>query len=256
MSDLDKAIKKAKDENQLKDADLRQQVLDRRKLVEESYWELSVLLHQVYHGCSYQGWGYDKWKDYVEQELDFRLRKAQYLVGIQDWFGTMDPNIREWVKSIGWTRAKELINVVSEENAAEWMNKLKGKTLKEILEIVEADKTAHDGQTSISDGGGGDDSGNVKPTKIAFKVFSGQRENIEGAIEKAMLIGETKKPEVGLDLICTEYMNTSVGVENSADYLAHVEKMTGLRLIAFDGKLSEVLFGADLINHLGGEESS
>ena len=55
--------------------------------------------------------------------FDFQPRKAQYLVSIQEWFGRMKPEIQGWIREMGWTKAKELVGVVTNDNAEEWQNR-------------------------------------------------------------------------------------------------------------------------------------
>ncbi len=60
--------------------EVRQRVLDLRRKTEESYWELSIGLHEVYEGSHYIAWGYTSWKDYIEQELEFHGHHLNYIL--------------------------------------------------------------------------------------------------------------------------------------------------------------------------------
>ena len=114
--------------------DIREAVKDARRKTEESYWDFSVLLHGVYENSYYVGWGYKSWTEYIELELDMQKRKAQYLVSIQEWFRRMSPSVQEWVVQLGWTKAKELVGVVTNDNADHWKSLLEGKSYREMME--------------------------------------------------------------------------------------------------------------------------
>jgi len=243
-------------------ADIRQRVQDNRKRVEEAYWNLAQDLHEVYNGSMYLAWGFENWRDYVEKELDFRVRKAQYLVSIFDWFGDMKPNVQKWIKELGWTKAKELVSIVTAENAAEWKKKLVGKSVKEIVDLIKGGGGEDDGEEGGEGEGGGEGGGegsgessgadDSKPTKMSFTFFAPQRLNVDKALEKAMEMGETDKPGHAMDLICTEFLSTNVGIDDLEAYLDKIQKVTGVRLVAFAAEEDEVVFGGELLDEIAG----
>ena len=116
--------------------DIRNRVIDARRATDNAYWELSLALHEVYENSYYVSWGYTSWKDYVELELQVAPRKAAYLVAIQESFGKLSDDVTTWVKDIGWSKSKELIGVLDDENLHEWKERIDGKTLREVTEIV------------------------------------------------------------------------------------------------------------------------
>lgn len=228
---------------------LRELVKDLRRRVEENYWELSVALHKVYTDSMYLDWGYQGFKEYVEEELDFRMRKAQYLISIQNWFGSMTPTIQKWIQSIGWTKAKELVGVVTPENAANWKRRLKGKSFKEMLALIEAERKAEDegGKGSATDT-------DEKPARKTFTLMGTQKETVDAALKKAKEMGETDKDGNALTLICTDFLSTNQGIDSVTEYLAHIEKATGLQLVAYDPSEEVIVYGDELIDQLSGAE--
>lgn len=239
--------------------ELRKEILDLKNKVEEDYWELSVKLHQVYRDSLFMAWGFQAWKDYVEKELDFKIRKAQYLVGIQEWFGAMAPKVQEWIRELGWTKARMLISVVTNDNAEEWKKRLKGKTAVEVLEELQRGRGGDGSEDDEGeDGEGGDGEGKVKkqkekPKKKSFSLFPAQEENVDAALEHAKKAAETDKDGHALDLICTDYLATNVGITSLNDYLSKVEKHVGVQLVAWDRGKSAVVYGGELLDELDGK---
>jgi len=172
------------------------------------------------------------------------IRKAQYLVQLQKWFATLPPNIQQWIRGLGWGKAKILMRVVTVENAAEWRKKIEGKTLHQIEEMLKEAK-----QVTTGDGGSteADDS---KPKKMSFSLFKAQYDNVETALEKAKDMAESDKPGHLLDLICTEFLATNAGNMTVEDYLGAVERIIGCKVIAYNEETDEVDYGAELVDRL------
>jgi len=234
-------------------ADERAKIIDLRNKVEESYWELSKELSNVYQGSYYIAWGFASWKEYVESELQFALRKAQYLVSIQDWFGRMKPAVQEWVQGLGWTKAKELIGVVTDENAADWKARLEGLTYAEMVTELKGGKKG-DTETPL-EGDGSDRVAPEKPERKAFSLFPEQSSNVAAALEKAKALANTDKDGHALDLICSDFLATNAADDDFFGVLRRLEKTSGLRLVAYDKSADAVVFGSDLLDELsGGEE--
>lgn len=238
-------------------AELRAKVIDLRDQVEDKSWSLACRLMEVHDSSAYTEWGFPKWKDYVEQELAFKLRKANYLVSIAQWFGALNKPIQKWVADMGWTKAKELVGVVTNENAAEWKKRVKGKSVSDIQRLLSEgmDDAPTDDEST--------DTGPAKPSETAkrktFSLFEGQSETVEKALAKAMEMSQSDKEGHNLDMICVEFLSSHAAMGTVADYLRHVEHVTGLRLLAYDPKggddnEGEIVFGDTLLDELGGED--
>lgn len=237
-----------------KHADIRQRVLELRHQVEDSYWELSQVVYGVYKESLYQNWGFKTWKDWVETELDFAVRKAQYLVSIQDWFGKMSPSVQTWIHSLGWTKAKELVRVVDNNNAAEWQKRIEGKTLTQIVEMVKGKGDApvefDDEEDNAGDGVKVEKPKEETTVKMTFALFSEQKRNVDAALAHASSIAESDKACHLIDLICTAYLAQNSGVESSVDFLINIERMLGISLIGYDHKSQSITFGGDTLDQI------
>lgn len=239
--------------------ELRKEVLAIRDEVEDKSWNLAVKLMQVHDSSAYTEWGFGKWKDYVEQELAFKLRKANYLVSIAQWFGELNKPIQKWVSDMGWSKAKELVGVVTNENAAEWKKRVKGKSVAQIQHMLEESQD----ESGSDDGAeGGDDQG--KPAsetskRKAFSLFDGQQATVDKALAKAAEMSQSDKEGHNLDMICVEFLATHAAMGTVDDYLRHVEHTTGLKLLAYDPKggdkgEGDIVFGDSLLEELAIEE--
>lgn len=232
-------------------AEIRDQVKALKDKADESYWDLAIILHKIYQEALYRKWGYGKWPEYIEEELDFSLRKAQQLVQLQEWFTKIPKNIQNWIKKLGYAKARRLVDRVTVENAAEWRNKVEGKTLAEINEII---KGASEDASLTTGEGGGDANTSEKFKSMNFKLAPPQFENVDRALTKAKEMAESEKPGNALDLMATEFLSTHAGIDTIQEYLRSVEKNAGVRLVAYDEKEDSVIFGGDLINDLEGKD--
>ena len=229
-------------------AELRQRVKDNRARVEDGYWELSLALREVYDNSAYVAWGYDSWKEYVEgEEVDFQLRKAQYLISIAGWFGKLPKNVQKWISAMGWTRAKELVGHVTAENAAEWKKKVAGKTTVQLQELLKASEGGGEGGEGGESGTSGDGD---KASRWAFQLFPPQRQNVEAALAKASEVSKSDKEGHNLDLICSDFLANSGAIQDANSYLEQVGKLLGVRLVAYQESTQSVVFGEETLDEL------
>ncbi len=230
---------------------LRQDVADCRRNVEDAYWRLSQLLFKVYDESTYREWGYATWREYVEQELEFGMRKAQYLVSIAEWVKGLSDDVQNWVATLGWTKAKELTGKVTNANATEWKKKVEGKTVAEIQAALKSS-----GENEEEDDKPKKNRGD-RPHKLSFSLFPEQSDNVSAALTKAEELSGSGKPGHNLDMICLDYMTTNGTTLDTSDYLKRIESQVGLRLLAFDPKGDDgkgaVVFGEEIIQELAYE---
>lgn len=226
--------------------ELRDRVKDLRHRVDEDYWKLSEALYEVYEGSHYVGWGFKTWKEYVEGELDFQLRKAQYFVAIQEWFGSMKPSIQKWVRGLGWTKAKELVGVVTPENASQWRKNIDGLTFKQLQDMIRENREEATGEEKGESKSAKDE----KPARKSFSLFADQMTNVDGAIKLAMEIANTDKEGHALDMICLDFLATNGSSPDIASMLSRIEKTTGLKFVAVDPEQDAIVYGEDLLEQL------
>ena len=203
--------------------ELRQHVIEIKQQVENSYFDFAEGLHKVWNSSLFVEWGYDSFPAYVEGELEYTPRTAQYLVRIADYFGKMNDDIREWVKSLGWSKAKELVKRVTPENFAEMKEKVAGKTVSQIQAMLKADKDAASDTEA-------EEESEEKAKRMSFSLFPDQTKTVNDAIERAKADGNTDKDGHALTLIATDFL--AQGETTLSARLEAIEKTFGVKLIA------------------------
>lgn len=148
-----------------------------------------------------KGWfGQQKsFRDYIEKERQMDYRTIMYWVAIYNNLVTSGVS---WdaVKTIPWTKLKEIAKVLTTENVEEWVKLAIENTTLQLKEIVKAHLAAKSDK----------DTGNVKDTPnvstMTFKVHEDQKGIIGAAIEKAMEVASTEHKATALERICSDYM--------------------------------------------------
>ena len=115
-----------------------------KQTYEDTYFEMAHLLWRVSQERLFTAkslGAHETFKDYVETELGFTVRKAQMLSSIHWWYGVeqkSDPKLVEGARSIGWTKAHHLVRVVDAKNADKWFELAKSMNEKELAQHVRA----------------------------------------------------------------------------------------------------------------------
>lgn len=171
--------------------------------VDFTYFELGLALSKY----SEEGWwkkdDYASFRDSIEDQFGLHYRKAMYLMNISN--SLVEAEI-PWVKvaGLGWTKLKEIADILTNENVDEWVEKIMGPPIMTLLQLqdvvkaikvgsLDADEPEIDLATSV--------------TSISFKVHPDQKENIKAAVAKARGEAETEYDAVALDAICMNYMS-------------------------------------------------
>lgn len=173
------------------------------KLIEDtefSYFKLGGVLSVI----NANGWfkPYGSFKDYVENEHGIKYRNARYFISIYETL--VEANIPwEKVKTIGWTKLKELLPVISTENVDQWVEVASKNSTLQLIEMVKSEKEQGTAETVETD---------KEPktvTTMTFKVHEDQKATIKAAIDKAQKESGTDVATVALEHICLDYLNGS-----------------------------------------------
>ena len=243
----------------VKNIELREEIKRLRAKMDEDYWALGVALEEAYRNDSYRGWGFDSWKEYVEEEVDVGLRTVQYLVKLQGWFETVTPAIQKWIRSLGWTKARMLMHVVTQENALEWKARVAGKTVDQIEGLIS------DSKKGISDDGGGGSGGESSDddrentfVKVSVLLSQAQKDLYDMAMTKAGEIADSDKPGHLFASIVQNFLAMNTDVLTKEDYLKEAERFLGWRLIAVEHQEStgtyEIVWGEEVVDLMRGED--
>jgi hypothetical protein len=120
-------------------------------------------------------------------------RKAYYLMSIHEH---LPPQARKDLKSIGWTKGRELAKLARAEgkhfDCAPWVHKARSMPREEFTREVERELTGLDAEPS---------------ELIYFKVYKSQAPVIEKAIDTAaLMLGSDKSRGYCLEMICADFL--------------------------------------------------
>jgi hypothetical protein len=236
---------------------IRKLILEIKDSVEKTSWALGEYLTKVHDESLYQGWGFQSWREYVDSELGMTIRKVQYLLSLDKWYREMTPAIQEWIRSIGWTKARVIMHGVTIENALEWKARIEGKSLSEIEDIVKGIKAGIDEDGNPAEGDAST-VGNIEPTK-KFKanlVGATQIGVVDAAMKRAQELTESDKDNHNLAMICTDFLATNTATIKLREYLAQIEQAMGIRVVAYNPDTDRIVYGEELIAELEGKEVS
>lgn len=166
--------------------------------VDFSYFKLGGVLSAIQDNGWWEGES-DSFKVFIQDNFGLHYRKAMYLINIYDKLVEADI---PWAKvsGIGWTKLKELADILTVDNVDEWVELAKSMT---TLNLQAAVKAAKAGELN-ADGTTDPDSSGV--STITFKVHPDQKETINQAVESAMEEAETEFKGVALEAICMNYL--------------------------------------------------
>lgn len=224
---------------------LRERLYVSKKAIDSEFFVLAGLLTRAFDLGAHKDWGYQTWKEYVEVELGMSVRKAQYLMQLWQWFALKikDPSVRQKVKEIGWTKAKELVGICNEDNVDEWVEIAAQSSVKDLAEKVK--DAFSDSKRDILD--------KEEPRRSFSVVLVGEQwENVQRAMTIAEEVTGSNKKGHLLDLIATDFVTNNVFPNNPDDatiirYLAKFESLLGVRIIAVDKESLVVAFGEDTL---------
>jgi hypothetical protein len=230
-------------------ADLREKAKSQAVAISEGFFSLGETLARVNANGLFTGWGYEDFASYVKGELNLGIRSAQYMTATYEAFGKMPKEIQEWIKTLGWSKAKELIGRVNESNWQEWRTKIAGKSVEDIKLLLKGEKGGK-GKGS-KDGSDNENENGEIATKTSFALFPGQAETVNAALDKAKKAVNSDKPGHALTLICTDYL-ASDGTMSLEQACKRIEAAFGIKLVGFQSATdsSSVVFGHDTLASL------
>lgn len=172
--------------------------------------EMGCLLWEVEQNEYFRDWGYDTFFEYVEGELDFKRRKAEYLRKIYSRLVVELGVEKHRLVDLKWTKAVEVAKVADEKNIDRWMVRAKETSFsqlqREVREVVrESGKTDPGPQPSSSDREPLADEKERYEVR-SYALYPAQRRNVDRAFEIAAGTAKSEKPGHLLDMICLEFL--------------------------------------------------
>jgi len=172
---------------------VREEILEKKEQIERGFIDIAKLLYEAYHKEYYSAWGYQDFKSYCDGELDIQYSKAMYFIKIWDTVKGLNLPAAA-VESLGWTKMKDLVSVLTKKNAKAWLKKAKKMTSRELTEAVKVQRQKNG--TSR------------EPSVTTLKITMGEdaaRIIIE-AISEAKKLTEDDDDVLALEMICQDWM--------------------------------------------------
>jgi hypothetical protein len=216
---------------------VRQAISDARFKIDEGFFEMAALLNETYHQRYFENWGYGNFRDYVEDDLGIKYRRAKYYVEVASLIASHDIGIAQ-AKAIGWSKLKELPLVLESKNKKEWLKKAERMTVKELREAVLA-KIA----------GRGKQPGKSETVRIAVVVDLADGNIITEAIERGQQVGGLGNTGEALSFVCGQWLETLGDSKlDLSDWIAYIQNVYGVEIVvkgdSSDQEASEVAVDA------------
>lgn len=147
--------------------------------------------------------GYESFDAYVSEKFGMKERKARYLTKIYSELVTKQIPW-EKVSVLGWTKLKDLVELLTLENVDEWVAKALPLTYKELMLLIKgAAPEGGEGTSKTTDG----------IVNLKFKLQPDQAETVQSALSKAKAEVGTEFDTVALETICGGYLGGVIAVE-------------------------------------------
>jgi hypothetical protein len=233
-----------------------QRLRDARDKVNELYIDVSrdiwlVNRHNLYifEENPETGEMYNSFKEYVDWEVPYGIRKAHYLVNLWEHYvegeGDGEEDFLKSVEDLGVSKLIILTDVINEENRDEWMEIAEKKSCRELQQYVD-NLLSDDSEEEPT----GEDLKTEQLNQVNFQLYDDQKANWEAAAKVAQSqSGSDKKGEL-LDLICLDYLSHNQGAEAKQKpksyYLKNLERVLGCKIMAFDE--SDIIYGIESLD--------
>lgn len=164
-------------------------------------FKLGGVLAIIYDKKFYEGYGFETFAKFVEDEHGMKYRKAMYLINI--YTKLVEANI-EWatVKHLGWTKLRVIADHLTHENASEWITRSEGMTVAQLEDYI---RSMNAGGTSEE----ADDA--AKTTTMTFKVHADQKDDIRASVDKAKAEFGTEFDNIALHHMAMAYISGNLG---------------------------------------------
>ncbi len=250
--------------------------------LEMGYLELGEILYRIYdasadgdpkNGSVLARWGYESVGDYAEKELGLYRRKSQLLVRVfyrveVELDGLGRGALYERFTRLGWSKARELIAILTKENAEEWITRCETWNYATTVERVRLEKERRRDElvrrelekqpdpVAASNTLAADlpatvpmhveQEEDLRWVSRTFRMEASQSESLSLALKRAQdLAGNIKKPPSSLlALVCIDFLSGADwrggDLDSKLRFVAKVEKSLGLRLVVVDDSDSVV----------------
>jgi len=233
------------DGKKYKDGDVRRMIIDQVGKANASNREIARLLAPVYQRSLWARWGFKNFEEYCGADLGLHYRKAIYFVNIWLWYAenvTRDDVTDAVWNEIGWSKAKELVGIITDENADHWIQLARDFSFTQFAEECKRYLRLQ------KDGDGGSSGSTDEFKSMSFKLTADQKENVEEALKLAGGLSESEKKGHNLDLMATNFIanNADSLARDHLDFLGLIERQYGVSILAVRLSDKAVIFGREV----------
>jgi hypothetical protein len=166
--------------------------------------EMEFKLGGVLSVIQANGWfgPYDSFKEYVEGEHPLSYRKAAYCIRI---YNDITESKVPWekVKHLGWSKLKDVAQVMTVDNVDQWVEAAEKHTTMQLADMV---STAKKQASSSSTPAQLEGPSATTVVTMTFKVHEDQKKTIDAALAKAKEQSQTDVNTVALEHICLDFL--------------------------------------------------
>jgi len=162
-------------------------------------FKLGGVLTVINENHWYADYGYETFKDYVENEHGLKYRKAMYMVGI--YTNLVEAQV-EWenVKDVGWSKLKEIAPLLTQDNVDEWTKRANEMSKLQLIQYISDMKKGEANEEEAS-----------SMTTLTFKLHADQKEDIKEGLEQAKAQWGTEYDAVALHHLVMAYVSGGLG---------------------------------------------
>jgi hypothetical protein len=235
---------------------IRKDARNLARQLDEGYMEMARLLYLIddtpvdgdrHNAAIYTKWGYATFGEYCQEELGIHKKKAQRLRKV--WWnlevrlkGHIDPKLKRRIISLGFSKARELVSVLTVRNVETWVDraeKLSYTKLVRALQKYREDRDRRVAEREVQDAfnasspsrPSGASSGRceeeedeeeeevpvpdcnydeeAKTSHMHFQVYPEQRLIIQEALDRAKQLSNSDIKSNNLHLICLDFLATN-----------------------------------------------
>jgi hypothetical protein len=156
--------------------------------------------------------GYEKFQHYIEEAYGIRYGKAMHAARIYKKLLVLN---LPWsaFESIGWTKVRLLLDVVTKDNIGQWLANAKAMNVPSLKALVDAEK--HKGEP---------EHGPKTITTKTFKLHPDQKQLVEDALKKASDETGSSVDTVNLEAIIQSYLGSGFMFADVKHAMAYAAK--------------------------------
>jgi hypothetical protein len=198
--------------------------------------------------------GHKTFDEWSEAKLGWSPRKSYYMVATWRHLYIEAGLTRAMIAAVAWSKAKELVPLakrgkLDKDNAKEWVEKAKKMTTEELKAAV---------KNATKKRAGAEDVEAVFRKTIGF--YKPQIDLLTAACDVAEKISGSTKECEQIAVICTEFLAAHRKQDDRetglAKLLGQIEESCKIKLIAFDAKAKEVVYGQAEVDALAKEDAA